>query len=267
MTTNNVHIFEFLQQIQDTPHDLSLQGRLDNHLAQCSECRQNMALFNLLKNEADWKPAMYDVHRLSNLQMTSNIQQQIQHRRRFPKIFRPLPDFAWIILLILIVVIMSWGISRLRPGQYIQPAASIQLSTPTSTPTQVSSDRPTCRSILYTVEEKNTLLAISAYFNMAVDVIWRENDLGNDAVLEPGMSLIIPFCGWTPVMDTPDVDDVTPIDNCPPVIYNVQQGDTIQNISAFFGVSLSTIVSDNQLDTSTVLLPGTDLVIRLCKVP
>ena len=267
MKTTHVHIFEFLQQIQESPHDQSLRTKFDFHTKECAECRENLVLFHELQIASRDKPIETKWYKLSNPQMVSNVKKRINERRYIPDLLRPLPGLAWIIITILLVVLLSWGITTLRAESNRMPATIIQPLLPTNTPTAFFQGLQTCRTIVYSVEEKNTLMAIADYFNVAIYDIWKENNLGNGGVLKPGMSLLIPFCGWFPVLYTYDLNGVTPISDCPLVQYTVQQGDTLEMISTAFNVPVVTIVTENQLGNGSVLFPGESLVVPLCKIP
>ena len=267
MKTNPVHIFEFLQQMQESPHDQSLRTKFDFHTKECAECRENLVLFHDLQIASRDKPIETKWNKLSNPQMVTNVKKRIQHRRYIPDLLRPLPGLAWITLIILLVVLLNWGITRLRTVNNVLPANLNLQATHTITPTKIYSGVNDCRTIVYKVEEKNTLLAIADYFNVAIYDIWKENNLGNGSVFKPGISLLIPFCGWSPVLYTYDLNSVTPICDCPLVQYTIQQGDTLEMISTAFNVPVATIVTENQLGNSSVLFPGESLVVPLCKIP
>ena len=254
MKTTQLHIFEFQQKIQDSPHDQSLRARFENHITECAECRKNLILFRELQSASQDKPIATQEYKFSNPLLISNVKKQTQDKRFIPNLLRPLSGFAWIIMTVLIVVLMSWGISRLRTDSNRMPATIMQPYLPTNTPATISQDLKTCRTIVYTVEEKNTLLAIADYFNVAISDIWKENNLGNNTALKPGIRLLIPFCGWSPILYTYDLSLVTPINNCPVILYTVQQGETLEMLSIFFNVPESTIIKDNQLENSTVFL-------------
>jgi LysM repeat protein len=253
--------------IHNSPLDQTMKAKFDLHIAECAECREDLILFHKLQNATRNKSIETNWYKLSNSQLVSNVRNRIQYRQFLPSLLRPLPGLVWIIVTFLMVALLSWGIVRLRAEYNIEPANSAQPFPTRLTPTESYQGSKDCRNIIYTVDEGNTLLAISAYFNVAVDAIWRENNLGNDPVLKPGMSLSIPFCGWTPVLYTYNLDGVTPINNCPLVRYTIQQDDTLEAISIAFNVPVETIVSENQLGDNSILSPGKSLVITLCKTP
>jgi LysM repeat protein len=102
-----------------------------------------------------------------------------------------------------------------------------------------------------------------------IDTLYRGNNLENNPVLKPGRSLVIPFCGWSPPLyaKSPDQYGVTPIKDCPLVSYSIQQGDTLEAISAAFNIPVASIIKENQLENSSILSPGKSIVISLCKNP
>ena len=269
MKTTQPHIFELLQAIQDSPLDQALHSKFDKHLAECSECGENMRLFRELQNIAHVRYPDINQNPLSDAQMIAAVEKRVRPKQLYTRLLRPLPGLAWIALAILMVVILSWGISSLRPEPVVKPSASTQSSTITPAPTGIVLPAKDCRDIIYTIAEGDTLLAISAYFNVPLDVLWKENDLENGSVLKPGMVLVISFCGWTPALYAKNLEQygVTPIKDCPLVNYTVQQGDTLEAISGLFNTPVATIVTQNKLDSPSTLSPGNSLVISVCKNP
>ncbi len=230
-------------------------------------CQEYLVLLHELQNSPQIRQSKSNEYKITNSQVISNIQKQIRNQQFLTGLLQPFHGFAWLTMIILMVVLLSWGIIKLRAGQNNTPATSIQSSQPTTISTQIFLGSQNCRNIVYTVEEKNTLLAISDFFNVALTDVWEKNMLGNDSVLKPGMSLIIPFCGWNPVINTFNLTGVTPIDNCPTVGYTIQQGETVEGISTFFIVPVTTIIAENHLVNNSILSPGNNLIIPLCKYP
>jgi LysM repeat protein len=267
MKTDYLHLFEFLQQIQDSPHDQTLRIKFDKHITECAECCENLALFHEL--QIAWRDKLNETidNKLSTPKMVFNVKKRIKYKRIIPDLLRPLPGLTWIIITILMVLLLSWGITRIRSVSNGRPVAIVQSSTPINTPTAIYPSLKTCRTLVYTVEENDTLLAISAYFNVSVQDIWEENNLANIPALKPGMNLDIPFCGWSPDVSSNLPNGVSPIDNCPLVQYIIQKGETLEMLSIFFNVPVPTIIIDNQLENSSVLSPGDILAIPLCKNP
>ena len=90
--------------------------------------------------------------------------------------------------------------------------------------------------------------------------------LENDSALKPGMNLIIPFCGWIPILHTDNLIGVTLINNCPVIRYAVQQGETLEGISTSFNVPVAAIGFEYQ-SNKLILSPGDILLIPFCKNP
>lgn len=266
MKNNKLHIFEYLQKINDSPHDQALITKWNEHLKGCAMCRENLVLFRQLQNTPQIRRSKPNDLRFSNSQVISSIQKQIREQQFLPRLLRPLNGLAWIAMIVLMVVLLSWGILKLRAGQNNFLATSIRLSQPTTTPTQILPGAQNCRNIVYTVEENNTLLAISDFFNVSVTDVWEKNMLENDSALKPGMNLIIPFCGWIPVLHTYNLNGVMPINNCPVIRYTVQQGDTLEGISTSFNVPVAAIGFEYQFN-KLILSPGDILLIPFCKNP
>lgn len=269
MKNIQLHMFELLQQVQDSPSDQEIRIKLANHLAGCVDCAENFKLSKNLQRITQVRFASPDRGARSAVQMIESIKQRVFHRQFFNRLSRPLPGIAWITIGTMLVMLLSLGIALLRPKSIVPLASFTQTATFTPSPTEKNQGKANCRTISHTINQRDTLLAIAIYFNVPLDTLYKENNIENNPLLKPGKSLVIPFCGWTPPQyaKSPDQYGVTPLKDCPIVTYSVQQGDTLEAISSAFNIPAASIVSVNQLENSSVLSPGKSLNITLCKNP
>ncbi|HET9016885.1 MAG TPA: LysM peptidoglycan-binding domain-containing protein, partial [Thermomicrobiaceae bacterium] len=97
-------------------------------------------------------------------------------------------------------------------------------------------------STSYTVVAGDNVHAIAARFGVTTQAIVDANNLANPNLILPGQQLTIP-----PVTKT--------------ITVTVKAGDTVNNLSAQYGVSSASIVSANQLANSNLILVGQQLSI------
>jgi murein DD-endopeptidase MepM/ murein hydrolase activator NlpD len=98
------------------------------------------------------------------------------------------------------------------------------------------------KSILeYTVEQNDTLVSLAQKFNLDVQTLLWANDLKNNAVLMPGITLVIP-----------------PVDG---LIYNVVAGDTISKIAKTYKAKDADIIAFNELQGENDLYVGDQIII------
>jgi hypothetical protein len=133
----------------DQPLDAQTQAVLDQHLAECVECRQYAA--RLQKLEARLGPALesrWPVTSLSEGQRVSVLGNILSHTRRTPmqtRISSSVRTLALGTLAILLIVALGWGIRTLRPVSLTggggtpegrTPSAPVEESRTPSTPTE-----------------------------------------------------------------------------------------------------------------------------------
>jgi endonuclease/exonuclease/phosphatase (EEP) superfamily protein YafD len=166
MKTTYLHIFELQQKIHDSPLDRNLRTDLDNHPAECAECVEIIKLSVKLQNAARYKFSSVDRDLRSDAQMIDAVKKRYRDQQLYRRLFGPLPGFAWITIGIMLVALLSWGIVLLRPKSNIPMASSTQLSTSTPSPTGINQVTNNCHTISYTINQRDTLLAIAIYFNV-----------------------------------------------------------------------------------------------------
>lgn len=266
--TTQLHIFEYMQMVQETPSNLTLRNRLDSHISECANCRDTLTILTHLSNVAGVSDCHMNGSKITNQAMVDKITYLVQHNRSQSNIRKLLAGFAWIMAIILMALFIRWGIHRLLVAS---PAVSTLSAPPTISPTATSTQQTLidCRDVVYTVKEGDSLLAISAFFKVDVEVILRKNDLKNGDVLKPGTSLVVPYCSYDPLFQPPDLTaaGVTPLDNCQYVQYIIQPGDTVESLTKALNVPERAISYQKGIGDPPVLPPGRAFLIELCKYP
>ncbi len=110
------------------------------------------------------------------------------------------------------------------------------------------STTPPSGTITYTVQRNDNLTSIANRFGTTVSELVRLNNISNPNLIYPGQVLIIRENG----SDIPDGTQT----------YTVQQGDTLSEIAARFGTTVSELVRLNNISNPNLIYPGQVLIIR-----
>ncbi len=114
---------------------------------------------------------------------------------------------------------------------------------------------------VYTVQPGDTLILLALRYNLNLAEIALVNDLSNLTLIFPGQQLILP--GVTPPTPTSTpVPVVTPSPQ-PEQLHLVQTGETIYSIANFYGVSVDSLITLNNLQDSNQIQAGQSLQIPL----
>ncbi|KXX69813.1 LysM peptidoglycan-binding domain-containing protein [Flammeovirga sp. SJP92] len=116
----------------------------------------------------------------------------------------------------------------------------------------------------HTVSQGESLYAIARKYNTTPQAILEENGLGNNAPIYIGQELTIPSASKpTPA---PAPSNNTTVTSTPSsqekIVYTVQQGDTLYQISRKVGLSPQQILALNGLDGSTPIYIGQELKVK-----
>ncbi len=130
------------------------------------------------------------------------------------KIISTLRTAAWGIALLALVLVVVWGIRRLRPG--LAPAASgPEMPGATATLAPYPED-----IVYYTVQSGDTLASIAEKAGLSRSILAKRNNLPEscaagpdieaaDCALEPGMQLILGF--WDTLPQAPPPTEALPV--------------------------------------------------------
>ncbi len=193
---------------------------------------------------------------------------------RMPAITLSLP-----VVLFLIVLLISIGAGVVymllrSTDQIVEPTITptvTQTVTITLTPTasQTPSPLPSFTPLPpleYTVKDGDLCSSIAVVFNISINSLILENNLGADCALYVGQKLLIPQPTPTPSpLPSSTLSEIESTeDACEKLNYTVQEGDTLSSISANYNISITTIKEYNGL-TTDVVYQGQPLVLPLCK--
>ena len=107
---------------------------------------------------------------------------------------------------------------------------------------------PPSGAVTYTVQRNDNLTEIAARFGTTVAELVRLNNIANPNLIYPGQVLIIRESGGS----TPPSGTTT---------YTVQRGDTLSEIAARFGTTVSALVLANNIADRDRIYPGQVLII------
>lgn len=159
-----------------------------------------------------------------------------------------------VILLILIISLLvqmrpspnipSGPIPATNPSGIIDTYTSIPLASATYTPAPQATTTPF--QTIYIVMPGDTLKSISEWFGVSPEAIMEANHLTSPDEIYPNQRLVIP-------------ESTQPA--ATPVIYIVQEGDTLLGVAAAFGVTPDAIFEANHMQSGDVLRVGMSLII------
>ncbi|MBC8205272.1 LysM peptidoglycan-binding domain-containing protein [bacterium] len=128
-------------------------------------------------------------------------------------------------------------------------AKSGESSPPAKLSTEYSSSNPR----YHRVRNGESLWIIAKKYRVSVDYLKRINGLTGDCVIRPGDELLLHDYQ----------DDTEMASSGSETIYTVKKGDTLWNIALEFGVRVSDLKRINNIDGTTVIRPGDQLIIPL----
>jgi len=117
---------------------------------------------------------------------------------------------------------------------------------------------------VYIVQGGDTLFGIAMRYGVTVSALAAANNIANVNLIYPGEQLTIPLPGGSS-NPPPAPTNPPPANNPPPTTggtaYTVQPGDTLGLIAQRFGVSLSALISANNLANPNLIFVGQALTI------
>lgn len=114
MNLSHSTAFQWLQKEKDGRLEESERIQLEQHLAACPECRMYADTAGQLERTAATRAPVKINGRSSDRQMASAVLHQLQRRKA---ILKPLQEFAWVALALLLVWFTGWSIESLRPQE------------------------------------------------------------------------------------------------------------------------------------------------------
>jgi peptidoglycan endopeptidase LytE len=152
--------------------------------------------------------------------------------------------------------------SLILPGQRldIPSSTSSTSSTPTGGSTS-STPNATNSSSLHVVRWGDTLSGIAGRYGVSLASLLRANQLSVSSLITPGMKLVLPggaTGGATGSATTPPPtsDSPSPTPTSSGSTHVVRAGDTLSGIAARYGVSLGSLLRDNSMTVTSLIVPG-----------
>lgn len=148
---------------------------------------------------------------------------------------------------------LGWK-SVIHPGQTLvlsNAAAPIAAVAPTPAPT-ASGGR-------YMIVRGDTISGIAGKFGVTAQAVLSANGLGWKSIIYPGQTLAIPGAASVATAAAPPA--AAPAPPAAASGHKIVSGDTISSIAKKFGVSVSALLSANQLQQSSIIYAGKTLVI------
>ncbi|WP_159707703.1 LysM peptidoglycan-binding domain-containing protein [Arthrobacter sp. 18067] len=157
-------------------------------------------------------------------------------------------------------------LNKLSATTLIYPGQSIKLTgTATATPTPTQPSAPAAPSapsnaMVYTVVSGDTLGAIAAKHGVPLSSIFSWNNLNGSSIIYPGQKIKVSG-GSAPSTPATPAPAPAPAPLAATGSYTIKAGDTLSSIASRHGVSLSALMTANNVTATTVIYPGQKLTI------
>jgi LysM repeat protein len=140
---------------------------------------------------------------------------------------------------------------------------NVVVATPTLPPPATPTAEPSPSPAIHVVQAGETLSGIARLYGTTVDAIVQANDLGSaEAIIEEGQELLIPSAPPpAPTVEGTVAPTSPPSSTVGQRIHVVQQGETLSEIAAMYGVTADEIAQANGLDNPNAISVGQALVI------
>nr|WP_253941426.1 LysM peptidoglycan-binding domain-containing protein [Microbacterium sp. SYP-A9085] len=191
--------------------------------------------------------------------------------------------------------VLSWNGLRwssiIYPGQVLRlapagTAAGTAHKAPpapkhSATPKPAKAPAPSTEGATYTVRSGDTVSAIARRHGASTQAVLTANHLRWSSIIHPGQKIVIPGTApATPAAPVPTIApkraaDSTPVTGSPASVgtvapgaaYAVRGGDTMSDIAARHGVSVTALLHANDLDWNSIIYPGQHLTIPTSGIP
>jgi hypothetical protein len=183
------------------------ETNLNNHLAECEECRQYARLVGKLQDDLR-RVTRSRWNRSSTQLSVSTIKNRLARARVQAYTLQTLGKFSVAMVLVAVMFILSINFSSTMNnipaaigGSSFTPEKTVLTPTPSINGTVTDSAAPKCSDIAYVVQENDTLESIAARHSVSKESISEHNGLAA-GTLTVNMVLIIPICEGTPADST-----------------------------------------------------------------
>lgn len=143
----------------------------------------------------------------------------------------------------------------IRPGQVLKLSASTP-DGPATGSTSASTRTPSAPAT-YTVKRGDTLSHVAARHKISLNTLLSANNLSRTSVIHPGQTLKL--SGSTATAASAGSASTAAPTGSTATTYTVKRGDTLSGIAARHQLSLSTLLSANNLSRTAVIHPGQTL--------
>lgn len=157
--------------------------------------------------------------------------------------------------------------SLILPGMQLKvPVTASTAGSPKAATTPTTSTvAPSAAPGTYTVVWGDYLTGIAGKLGVSTRSLLTTNQLTLNSLIYPGMQLKVPAGGKLPQATTTTSTTAAPTTTAPAAAaapkYTIVSNDSLSGIARKLGVSLQSLLSTNQLTTSSVILPGMQLIV------
>ncbi|WP_299164969.1 LysM peptidoglycan-binding domain-containing protein [uncultured Arthrobacter sp.] len=154
----------------------------------------------------------------------------------------------------------------LTVNSIIHPGKKIKLAGSAEAPAPAKQDAPAKESSeTYTVKSGDTLGAIAARHGVSLSSVLKANGLSMTSIIHPGQKIKLAGGSSVAVQTSPKPAAPQPAAPKPASssggTYTIKAGDTLGAIAAKHGISLSALLSANNLSATTIIYPGKKLTL------
>lgn len=146
------------------------------------------------------------------------------------------------------------AVNHLQRTSVIHPGTRLTVPAGGTLPTT-----PVAPTLTYTVVPADSLIGISSKLHVTLTQLLTTNHLTVQSVIHAGATLLVPAGGTLPTTTSTTSTTTSPPTST--LTYTVLSGDSLTGISLKLKVSLSLLLSTNRLQRSTVIHPGTTLLV------
>ena len=154
-------------------------------------------------------------------------------------------------------------LNKLTPTALIYPGQNIKLTgtaTAAPAPSAPAASASTSGATVYTVVSGDTLGGIAAKHGVPLSSIFSWNNLNGSSIIYPGQKIKVSGDSAPSAPATP-APAPAPAPLASTGSYTIKAGDTLSSIASRLKVSLSALMSANNVTASTVIYPGQKLTI------
>jgi LysM repeat protein len=142
---------------------------------------------------------------------------------------------------------LGWT-ATIFPGQVLTLSATEVVAAPAAAPVSAEITR-------YTIQSGDTLGGIAAAHGISTASVFSANGLGENSIIFPGQTIVLPGAGSAAVSSVAAVTAVIK-PSATSGTHTVVAGDTIDKIAGSAGVSVQSVLEANGLGWSSIIFPG-----------